>query len=271
MNRRVVIYLFTALIIAGVVLALYFFARKPEKLPAPKLLDTEKKALVFKDVQYSGERKGAVDWELKAAVARKFMDRPVVELEKVNGTYKPKAGTIVGFKGTESTFDTETERGTMDGVEIDYNREYRLKTKRMEFDFKAGTARTGFPVDIRGPRLTLAGTGLIASTREQTLLLERAVSGVVETDGRRLNFQSDRLTYKAKEDLYILEGRVNMRGEDLDVRCDTLYLYGKENQLEKLDARGKVILKSKRLTARGENAVYYFREDRKGGRGLPKI
>ena len=70
MNRRAILYLFSGLIAASLILAVVFFIKRPEKIPAPPVPEAEKKTLVFKDVKYSGEKKGAIDWEIQAEVAK---------------------------------------------------------------------------------------------------------------------------------------------------------------------------------------------------------
>jgi LPS export ABC transporter protein LptC len=261
MNRRLALYVFSGLVVASILLAFYFFLKKPQVVEPPKILEEEKRVFVFRDVKYSGEKGGAADWEITADLARKYMDTPLVEMENVKGSYRPKPGTLVSFSGSRGSLDTETERGRVDNIEIVYNNDYRMKSPVLEFDFKAGLASTNSPVEIRSVKLTLKGTGLTARARDELLRIERNVNGIVEAGKDRLRFEADRLTYKLRENVYELEGRVRMAGEQLTVTCDALYLYGKENELERLEAKGRVRLVSKRVTARGENAVYYFKDD----------
>jgi LPS export ABC transporter protein LptC len=261
MNRRAALYVFSGLILASMLLAFYFVLKKPQIIEPPKILEAEKRVFVFRDVKYSGEKGGAADWEITADLARKYMDRPVVEMENVKGSYKPKPGTTVSFRGSKGSLDTETERGSVDNIEIVYNNDYRMKSSVLNFDFKAGVASTNAPVEIKSVRLNLKGTGLTARAKDEILRIEKHVNGSVETGKGGLRFEADRLTYRLKENVYELEGRVRMAGDQLTVTCDVLYLYGRENELERLEAKGKVRLVAKRVTARGENAVYYFKED----------
>ena len=267
MNRRAILYLFSGLIVASLVLAVVFFVKRPEKLPAPPVPEGEKKTLVFKDVKYSGEKKGAIDWEIHAAVAKKSIDKPLVEMEGVKGLYKPKKGVNVSFSAEKSSLDTEKETGNVQDVEIIYNKEYTMRSRFFEFDFKKGVAGTTSPVTIKGPKVGLGGTGMTVNTKDEIVRLERDVNGSVETAKGKMRFQADRLIYRVKESLYVLDGHVRMHGTEMNVQCVTLYLYEKGGDLEKLVAQGKVVLTSKRITARGENAVYYFREDRMGPSG----
>ena len=87
MRRRVALYVFSGLIVASILLAFYFFLKKPQPIEPPKLLEGEKRVFVFRDVKYSGEKGGAADWEIKADLARKYMDTPLVEMENVKGSY----------------------------------------------------------------------------------------------------------------------------------------------------------------------------------------
>ncbi len=83
---------------------------KPEKQAIPVAQDT-KKAIVFKDVKYTGEKRGVVDWELTAKIARKYLDKPLIELENLKGLYKPKPDVAIEFTGTKGSMDTDKEIG----------------------------------------------------------------------------------------------------------------------------------------------------------------
>jgi LPS export ABC transporter protein LptC len=262
MKRKLVIAIAAGFMAVALIASLYFFIQKPEKITPAVLPEVEKKAIVFKDVKYAGERKGVVDWEIRATLARKFMDKPVVEMESVKGLYRPRPGVTVSFQGSKSSLNTEKETGYIENVVITYNKEYSLKSKYMDFDFKGGTTSTNAYVEIRGPKITLLGTGLTGNSKEEVLVIRSNVSGTVETAKGPLRFQSDKFTYRVKEDVYMLEGRVFMRGEQFNVQCADLYLYGRNNELEKMVAKGKVRMTSKRMTVRGENAVYYFKDEK---------
>lgn len=268
--RKVIICIASGLIIASLLAAVYFFVKKPIKISFP-VLDEEKQVIVFKDVIYSGEKKGVIDWEIKAKIARKYIDKPTVEMEDIEGRYKPKADVSVSFKGTKGIMNTDEEKGTVEDVDFVYKNNYRLKSRYMDFDFKKGITYTTAPVDIKGAKLTLRGVGLIANANEETVWIERDVTGFIETDKGRYKFESDRFTYTLKDNVYILEGKVIMKGEDLSLLCEKLYLISKDNELERIDAKGKVRLISKGTIAKSENAVYHFKEDRVVLTEKPKI
>jgi lipopolysaccharide transport protein LptA/LPS export ABC transporter protein LptC len=269
-RRKIIIYIASGFIIASLLLALYFFVRKPVRISVP-VLDEEKKVIVFKDVKYSGEKKGTIDWEIIAKIARKYIDRPVIEMEDLTGKYMPKAGAVVSFKGTKGTMNTEEEKGTVENVDFTYKSGYRLISRYMDFDFKKGLTYTTAPVDIQGTKLNLKGVGLTASTEEGTVKIERDVIGYIETDKGRYRFESDRFTYNMKDNVYILESKVIMKGQDINLLCDRLYLINKDNEMERIDARGKVRLISKGTIAKSEKAVYHFKEDRVVLTERPKI
>ncbi len=119
-------------IISSLVLALYFFVRKPEKI-VPPVVDEEKKVIVFKEVKYSGEKGGVVDWEIKAKIARKYLDKPLIELETLTGQYKPKDGVVVQFKGTKGSMDTDKENGSVENVDVLYKNEYHAEERLYGF------------------------------------------------------------------------------------------------------------------------------------------
>ena len=269
-NRKVIIYIASGFIIASLLLALYFFVRKPVKIAIP-VLDEEKKVIVFKDVKYSGEKNGVIDWEINAKIARKYIEKPTIEMEDIDGKYRPKADVAVSFKGTKGTMNTDEEKGTIENVDFFYKNNYRLKSKYMDFDFKIGVTHTSAPVDIQGAKLMLKGVGLTANTKEETVRIEQDVTGFIQTDKGKYKFESDRFIYALKDNIYILEGRVIMKGEDMNLMCDKLYLISKGNELERIDAKGRVRLISKGTIAKSENAVYHLKEDRVVLTDSPKI
>ena len=258
-NRKFVIYISLGFIIASFVLVLYFFIRKPEKI-APPVAEEGKKVIVFKDVKYSGEKKGVVDWTMQAKIARKYLDKPIIELEDLTGQYKPKDGVIVTFKGTKGSMDTDTENGSVENVDVLYKGEYQLKSAYMNFDFKSGITMTRAPIDITGEKLTMKGVGLTADTREETVRVERDVSGLIMTLKAKYRFETSRLTHYFKKNLYILDGKVIFKGEDIDLACEKLLIYTLDQDLERVEAYGKVKVISRGTIAKSEKAVYHFKE-----------
>jgi len=269
-DRKVIVYIASGFIIASFLLALYFFVKKPVRISLP-VLDKEKKVIVFKGVKYSGEKNGVIDWEIIAKIARKYIDKPLIEMEDLEGKYMPKAGVVVSFKGTKGTMNTEEEKGTVENVDFVYKDSYRLKSRNMDFDFKNGLTYTNAPVDIQGTKLNLRGVGLTANTKEETVKIEKDVTGYIETDKGKYRFESDSFTYSMKDNAYILEGKVIMKGQDINMLCDKLYLLSKDNELERIDAKGKVRLISKGTIAKSEKAVYHFKEDKVVLTEKPKI
>jgi lipopolysaccharide transport protein LptA/LPS export ABC transporter protein LptC len=260
-DRKVIICIASVFIVVCLFLAIYFFLKKPVKISIP-VLDEEKKVIVFKDVKYSGEKKGVVDWEIEAKIARKYIEKPEIEMEDITGKYRPKADVAVSFKGTKGMMNTEEEKGFIEDVDFLYKNDYRLKSKRMDFDFKKGLTYTNAPVNIEGSKLTLRGIGLTADTKEETVRIDKDVTGFIETEKGKYKFESDKFTYALKDNLYVLDGRVIMKGEDMNLMCDKLILNSKDNELERIDAKGKVKLISKGTIAKSEKAVYHFKEDR---------
>jgi lipopolysaccharide transport protein LptA/LPS export ABC transporter protein LptC len=262
MNRRdLALYSASGFAIGILLLATFFFIKRPER-SGTHVVEEAKRVMVFRDVKYSGERKGTVDWELRAKVARKFIDKPFVELEEIEGSYRPKPDTVVLFRGAKGELNTETEVGKLDEVEIVYKDEYTVRSKSMDFDFKNSKVWTRSAVDLKGKRLSLLGLGMVADTREQVVHIEKDVHGSVKTETRQFNFSSDRFTYKVKEDLYIFDGNVAIKGDDMNMLCDTVSITSKGDTVDKIDARGKVRLTSKGTLAKSERAVYSFKDDK---------
>lgn len=272
MNRRsIIVYTSGAFILSIVLLSAYFFIKKPDR-SVSTVPQEAKKVIVFKDVKYSGEKKGVVDWEIRAKTARKYIEKPVVEMEDIEGTYRPRPDVVVTFKGSRGEIDTTEERGTVQNVEVLYKGQYELRSPSMDFDFKKSLSWTKAPVDLKGQRLTLIGIGLLADTKEQTVKVERDVHGTVETDtGRKYKFSSDTFTYLLKEQTYIFDGRVVVKGEDMNLLCDRVYVMSKNNEIERIEAQGRVRLLSKGTLAKSERALYYFKEERIELRDAPRI
>lgn len=265
-SRTTIIYIAFGFIVASLVVAGYFFFKKPEKIPPPPLAEG-KSAIIFKDVKYSGEKKGTVDWEIRGATGKKYIDKPLVEIEQMEGEYKPKQGTRVRFKGSKGSMDTEKETGTVEDVSIIHNDDYTLTTKYLNFDFQKGTTTTKAPVTIEGERLTLMGVGLTANTKDETIRIERNVTGFIETRKGKFRFAGDTLIYYMKDSRYLLDGNAMMSGEDMKVSCSRLFIYTDGEDLEKVDARGKVRLFSKGSVAKSEQAVYHFKNDKGASAG----
>lgn len=226
---------------------------------------------MLKDVKYSGERRGVVDWEIKAQVAKKHIDTPTIEIEVIEGKYKPKADSFVNFNGNKGIIDTQEEKGTVEDVIIDYKNAYRLKSKYMDFDFKNGITTTEAPIDIQGEKLSLKGIGLIAKTDEEMVRIKKDISGFVQTDKGRFKFQSDSFMYMLKENQFVLSGRVVMKSENLNLLCDKVTVKVKDNQIDMATADGNVRLISKGSIAKGDKAVYYFKDDIVTLTGSPKL
>jgi lipopolysaccharide transport protein LptA/LPS export ABC transporter protein LptC len=260
-SREVVVYVSLGLIASSLLFASYFFLRKPEKIALPPREEVTK-APVLKDVTYSGESKGVINWEIRAKTARTFTDRPVAEMEGIDGKYKPQADAEVRFTGSQGTMDMSTQRGNVQDVSIFYKDEYVLTSKFMDFDFRKGVTSTSAPVDIKGKRLTLTGLGLTADTKAETVKIEKDVTGFIETEKGKFKFDADSFVYRFKENLYILDGKVVMKGENMSLLCATLYLQSEGDDIKKIDARGKVRLLAKGSIAKSEKAVYYVKEDK---------
>lgn len=258
-TRKIIIYIAFVCIGASLLLALYYFISKPERQAVP-IVEDSKKAIVFKNVKYTGERRGVVDWELTAKVARKYIDKPLIELDDLRGLYKPKPDVTIEFTGSKGSMDTEKESGRVDDVEVFYKGEYTLKGPYMDFDFKNGITTTQGPVDIKGEKIDMQGVGLLANTAEETVKLLSDVKGIITTEKAKYRFQADSLLYYFQVSTYVLEGKVIMKGEDLHLVSDVVHIYSTENEVDRIEADGNVRVISKGTVAKSEKAVYHFKE-----------
>ena len=262
MNRRTTVVYVTSAFIAGVVLlAGYFFVNKPRSVASDRV-DQGEKVIVFRDVKYSGEKKGVVDWEIRAKLMRKYIDTTRVEMEGIQGEYKPKPDTVVTFTGEKGEMDTAKEVGSVQQVEVFYKGEYVIKSPSMEFDFKKSLAYTASPVELQGKKFTMVGKGLNADTAEQVITVEKDVSGTIQEEKGSYKFVADKFVYLLKDGTYIFEGNVVVRGERMDMFCDKVRVLSSQDAMEKIDAESHVRIVTKGTIAKSQRAVYYFKEDR---------
>ncbi len=111
----------------------------------------------------------------------------------------------------------------------------------------------------------MKGIGLSADTKEQVITVEKDVSGEPIRGGEGGNvrpFTADRFVYLLKDNTYIFEGSVVVKGEKMDMYCDKVQVLSNQDAMEKIDAVGGVRIVSKGTIAKSERAVYYFKEDR---------
>jgi LPS export ABC transporter protein LptC len=261
MSRKTIIYVASGFVAVSLIFAGYFFFKKPEKIAPPPIEET-KSAIVFKDVKYSGEKKGVIDWEIRGKSGKKYVDKPIVEMEEIDGEYKPKPGMLIKFIGSKGVMDTEKETGTVEDVQIIHNDEYTLTTKYLDFDFQEGLTTTNAPVKIEGSRLTLMGVGLLSNTKDETIKLLKDVTGFIVTKNGKYRFSANSFTYYMKDNRYLLDGNAMMSGEDLKITCTRLYIYTDGEELEKVDARGNVRMYAKGSIAKNEQSVYHFRDSK---------
>lgn len=261
MNRKGILFFFSGFVICIVLVCAYFFIRMPERaVPLPP--GENKRVVVFQDVKYSGEKKGVVDWELRAKKARKYIDNPTVEMETIEGTYKPNPDSSVSFKGDRGRMNSEAEVGFVENVEVFYRNDYVLKTPRLDFDFKKSLVTSTSTVDVKGKKMSLMGLGLVADTKEQIITVKSDVTGSVETEKGKYRFSSDRFAYAVKTNTYVFEGHVVVKGRDMNMLCDKVSVLSKGDDIEMIDAEGKVRLLAKGSVAKSERAVYYFKDEK---------
>jgi lipopolysaccharide transport protein LptA len=262
-----VVYAASAFIAAIVLLSFYFFVKKPEQATSNGPGEV-RKVMLFRDVKYSGERKGVVDWEVRAKLVRQNLDQgQKVEMEGIEGDYKPQAGDIVSFKGSKGVMDMEKESstplsGAIQDVEVYYKDDYVVKSSVMNFDFKQSLAFTEAPVDLKGKRVFMTGVGLNADTHAQVISIKRDVSGTVQTDRQKIRFSSDKFSYLVKENRYLFSGKVVMKGDGMNLLCNRVDILSDGEKIEKAEATGNVRILVKGAIAKSQRAVYYLKEEK---------
>lgn len=269
-KRKIIVGLALGFIIAIALLSLYFFSHKPGR-PQTKYKKPSVIGQVSGNIKFASESKGVINWEIRARVA-KNLDKPKVELEGVEGEYHPRPGDTVFFKGTRGELDRDSGIGMVENVEMLYKNEYKMTTSTMNFDMNKSTVTTAAPVRFEGKKFTIMGVGLHGDIKEQVVELERDVNGTIERDKGKFRFSSDHFTYLVKENTYIFEGQVMVKGQDLNLLCDKVFVRStKDNSLERIDALGRVKILSKGAIAKSEQAVYYFKEEKVMLSKSPKI
>ena len=135
--------------------------------------------------------------------------------------------------------DTKKEKGSVQNVEVYYKGEYVIKSSSMDFDFGNSLVSTTAPVDLQGKKFTMMGVGLKADTLEQVIDVERDVSGTIQEEKAKYKFSADKFTYLLKDGTYILEGRVVVKGEKMDILCDKIYVSSENDEPDKGRCRGQ--------------------------------
>jgi lipopolysaccharide transport protein LptA/LPS export ABC transporter protein LptC len=271
MRRNLIAYIAGIFIVAILALSFYFLTHKPHTSTPTKPEDSQK-IVLFKDVKYTGERKGTVDWEVRARLVRQNLDNmQIVELEGIEGEYKPEPGTVVFFKGAKGQLDKEKEYATVDTVEVHYKGEYVVKSRVMDLDFRKSIASTNAPIDLSGKKGSMMGIGLVADMKQQVINLEKDVSGTIFTPKQKIRFSSDKFTYLIKDNTYILDGRVVVKGDQMNMVCDKVKLMGSGQNIERADATGGVRFLYKGTIAKSERAVYDLKEEKVVLEKQPKV
>ena len=103
--RKTAVYAASTVIIFMAFASVYFLVIRPERVTSHAPVEGEK-VLLFKDVKYTGEKKGAVNWEVRAKLVRKYIDKPEVQMEGIEGECRPKPDAVVSFRGSKGWMDT---------------------------------------------------------------------------------------------------------------------------------------------------------------------
>lgn len=258
--RKITVWIFSGIVVTSILFSFYFFLRKPEKIGPPKLAEEEKKMIVIKDATYTSEKGGKIDIRLKAKLAKKYLDKNEIEMEGIEGAYVSEKKGQLSFKGEKGMVDTEKQTGILYGFKAHIFDEYEVTTESIRFDLRSGSAFGEEPVFIKGEKLSMKGTGIKGELKEGKFTLLRDVSGSIHINGENYSFKSNTFSYESAKARYLLEGNVKADKPDMRVTCNTMYIYGGEKGIKRIEALGATEMFSKGTVAKSEKAVYDFNQ-----------
>ncbi len=90
-----------------------------------------------------------------------------------------------------------------------------------------------------------------------------------------LRVHSDRMEVDERENVVIFLGNVDVKKDDLRIKCDKLVVYYEnvngKREVVKLEAEGRVKIEKEKWRAESERAVYYKKEDKLVLEGNPRV
>jgi LPS export ABC transporter protein LptC len=130
-------------------------------------------------VHYTETREGTKEWELEAASAVFYRKENSMALEKVRATFYGKNEEIYALVGEKGRYNTETKViEVYDGVVIDSNLGYRLRTQSLRYRSDQKELTTSDPVELSGPDMEVEGVGMVVDLNRQHVTI---LGGVTTT------------------------------------------------------------------------------------------
>jgi LPS export ABC transporter protein LptC len=183
MRGRITLRSLVGVIILGTLGGVAFFLWEALS-PAPGDRNPPAKADAAADlkldrVHYTETREGTKEWELEAASAVFYRQENSMILKKVRATFYGKNEEIYTLVGEKGRYNTETKViEVYDGVEINSNLGYRLRTQSLRYESDQKELTTSDPVELRGPDMEVEGVGMVVDLKRQHLTI---LGGVTTT------------------------------------------------------------------------------------------
>jgi LPS export ABC transporter protein LptC len=183
MRGRITVRSLVGVIILGTLGGVGFFLWEALS-PAPGDRNPPAKADAAADlkldrVHYTETREGTKEWELEAASAVFYREENSMILKKVRATFYGKNEEIYMLVGEKGRYNTETKViEVYDGVEINSNLGYRLRTQSLRYESDQKELTTSDPVELRGPDMEVEGVGMVVDLKRQHLTI---LGGVTTT------------------------------------------------------------------------------------------
>jgi LPS export ABC transporter protein LptC len=183
MRGRITVRSLVGVIILGTLGGVGFFLWEALS-PAPGDRNPPAKADAAADlkldrVHYTETREGTKEWELEAASAVFYRKENSMILKKVRATFYGKNEEIYKLVGEKGRYNTETKViEVYDGVEINSNLGYRLRTQSLRYESDQKELTTSDPVELRGPDMEVEGVGMVVDLKRQHLTI---LGGVTTT------------------------------------------------------------------------------------------
>jgi LPS export ABC transporter protein LptC len=165
--------------LGGVAFLVWHTIRSPEEGTAGRKAEQETADLKLDRIHYMETRQGMKEWELDAASASYFKEDGTILLQKVRATFFGKNAENYFLVGEKGKFNTETKMiEVYEGVKISSSDGYQVQTHSLTYSAEKKILSTKDPVEIKGPELFMAGTGMVVDLQQQRL---KVLSGVTTT------------------------------------------------------------------------------------------
>ncbi|MBI3608404.1 MAG: LPS export ABC transporter periplasmic protein LptC [Nitrospirae bacterium] len=126
---------------------------------------------------------GMPDWELTATRARLYEGRHQALLEDVRGAARTQEGSMVEFEGASATFETESQdvwiEGPPEQTIVRLPSGYVIRADQLHWNHQTRELSSDRTISIKGPRISVTGTGLIVKPPLQEFSVLRDVRAEV--------------------------------------------------------------------------------------------